>query len=504
MSDQKPIRWWPLWSILILDIGLILWMQFFQETLQSFLMMASQILTFLLAFLWLMLLSRLKFKIRLYWLAGILVTIGLFFAIFRIKDISGDLVPTFTWRWSETKYSSKITRGETTLNQEKASDYTQYLGQGRDGIVHGIKLERDWKKNPPKLVWQRSVGLGWSAFAVKGKFAVTQEQHDEKEMVVCYELDSGKVKWTHEDTVRHTTSQGGVGPRATPTINDKFVYTLGATGILNCLQLDDGKKIWSVDVVEVNDAELPQWGKSCSPLVLNNLVVVSAGGTNNNSLVAYDKTTGKFVWGGGTDSSSYSSPDIFTIQGVQQILIFNRHTVASHNPKNGNVLWEHPWSKRGSANIAQPIVVGNQVLFASSYGIGSKLFNISLNDNKFTAEIEWKSKRMKPKFANMIYQDGYVYGLDSGVLGCIDFKTGKRMWRNGRYGHGQVIQVDDLFIVHAEAGYLALVEVNSKEFKELCQFPTLEEKSWNPPALAGNYLLVRNHRKAVCYELPIK
>lgn len=504
MSDQKSIRWWPLWVILVLDVGLVVYLQLFQESLLGFLMMASQILTFLLAFSWLMFLSRLPGKTRLYWLGGILGVIALLFAIFRIKDIDGDLVPTFTWRWSKTEYSSKITRGDAELEQEKIEDYPQYLGRGRDATIKKIQLERDWKKHPPKLLWERSVGLGWSAFAVKNKLAITQEQHDDKEMVICYELDSGKIKWAHEDATYHSTPQGGVGPRATPTIDGKFVYTLGATGILNCLQLDSGQKMWSVNIVEEHNAKTPQWGKSCSPLVLGDLVVVSAGGKENRSLVAYNKETGKFTWGGGTDSSSYSSPTIATIHGVQQILMFNQHTVAAHDPKNGNVLWEHEWSKRGSANIAQPIVVENQVLFGASYGIGSKLFDISLNEGKFNAEIVWKNKRMKPKFTNMVYRDGYVYGLDSAVLGCIDFKTGERIWRDGRYGHGQLILVDDLLLVHSESGYLALVEANPKGFNEISQFPTLEEKTWNPPALAGNYLVLRNHRKAVCYELAVK
>ncbi|BBM85132.1 PQQ-binding-like beta-propeller repeat protein [Candidatus Uabimicrobium amorphum] len=504
MSDQRSVRWWPLWAILVFDLGLVTYLQLFQESLLGFLMMASQILTFLLAFLWLMFLSRLPGKTRLGWLGGILGFIALFFTLFRVKDIDGDLVPTFTWRWSKTEYSSKITRGNTELEQGKIEDYPQYLGRGRDAIVKKIQLERDWKQHPPKLLWERSVGLGWSAFAVKDKLAVTQEQHDDKEMVICYELDTGKIKWAHEDLVRHSSPQGGVGPRSTPTIDGQFVYALGATGILNCLQLDNGSKIWSVDIVKGNNAKIPQWGKSCSPLVIGNNVIVSAGGKENRSLVAYNKETGKFVWGGGTDESSYSSPAIATIHGVQQILMFNRYTVAAHNPDNGSILWEHEWSKRGSANIAQPIVVGSQVLFGASYGIGSKLFDISVADGKFSAKIAWKSKRMKPKFTNMVYRDGYVYGLDSAVLGCIDFKTGKRMWRDGRYGHGQLILVGDLLLIHSESGYLALVEANSKEFKEISQFSTLGEKTWNPPALAGNYLLLRNHRKAVCYELAVK
>ena len=170
------------------------------------------------------------------------------------------------------------------------------------GRFRGLKLARDWSERPPQLLWRQPIGAGWSAFAVVGSSAITQEQRGEYEMVVCYDLKSGREQWTHSDHDRYEATPAGVGPRATPTIVEDRVYTLGATGILNCLDLATGERVWSEDILYDNGAELASWGMSGSPLVLDDLVVVSAGGGEGKSLVAYHKDTGERVWSGGSRS----------------------------------------------------------------------------------------------------------------------------------------------------------------------------------------------------------
>ena len=156
--------------------------------------------------------------------------------------------------------------------------------------------------------------------------------------------------------------------------------------------------------------------------------------------------------------------------------------------------------------MAQPVPLpGDRVFVSSGYGIGGKLFQIQ-RDEKEALQISlvWETPRLKAKFTNIVYRDGYIYGLDDGVLVCLDITNGQRNWKRGRYGHGQVILVDDLLLVQAESGDVILVEVNPDEHKELARFPALEGKTWNSPALAGPYLLVRNDREAACYELPLE
>ena len=515
-ENRSRIRWLPAAIIIALTIlAIILLWTVDAPHRQSRVLHTVLVLmlSFLLMLLWLLFFSRLRWKVRLLAFGTVVLIILLSTMLFRVKGFSGDLVPLLEWRWNEKAAESLMGSTPTTLGRA-SKDYPQFLGPRRNGTVQGIKLARDWSERPPQLLWRQPIGAGWSAFAVVGNSAITQEQRDEHEMVVCYDLMSGQEQWSHRDRDRYEATPAGVGPRATPTIVEDRVYTLGATGILNCLDLATGERIWSEDILYDNDAELASWGMSGSPLVLGNLVVVSAGGKDGKSLVAYHKDTGERVWRAGSDPAGYSSPLITTLAGVPQILVFNYGSVAAHDPNDGQILWQHPWPNTTEC-IAQPVPLPNDHLFVSSgYGIGCKLFQIARDeDDQLKASLVWETPRLKAKFTNVIHRDGYIYGLDDGVLVCLDLVNGQRKWKRGRYGHGQIILVDgpdkikdqsSLLLVSAESGDVLLVEVNPNESKELARFPALASKTWNNPALAGQYLLVRNDREAACYELPLE
>ena len=515
-DNKSRIRWLPAAIIVALTVLaiILLWSVDVPHRQSRVLYtVLALILSFLLMLLWLLFFSRLRWRIRLLVFGTIILLLFLSTFLFRVKGFSGDLVPLLEWRWSSEAAKSLVGSAPTSLGA-RSEDYPQFLGPHRNGTVQGIKLARDWSKRPPQLLWRQPIGAGWSAFAVVGSLAITQEQRGEYEMVVCYDLKSGREQWSHSDHDRYEATPAGVGPRATPTIVENRVYTLGATGLLNCLDLGTGERIWSEDILYDNDAELASWGMSGSPLVLGDLVVVSAGGPEDKSLVAYHKDTGERIWRGGSSPAGYSSPLITTLAGVPQILIFNYGSVAAHNPNGGEVLWQQPWPNSTEC-VSQPVPLPEDRLFVSSgYGIGCKLFKIArAEDNQLKATLVWETPRLKAKFTNVIHRDGYIYGLDDGVLVCLDLADGQRKWKRGRYGHGQIVLVDgpdrirdqsDLLLVSAESGDVLLVEVNPNESKELARFPALASKTWNNPALAGQYLLVRNDREAACYELPLE
>ena len=516
LHSKSRIRWLPVVIIVALTIAAIILLWSIDAPHRQWRVLHTVLvlmLSFLLMLLWLLLFSRLRWKVRLLAFGTIVLMLFLSAALFRVKGFSGDLVPLLEWRWGGKVVESLMGRAPTDLDAFPR-DYPQFLGPHRNGTVQGIKLARDWKKQPPQLLWRQPIGAGWSAFAVVGRSAVTQEQRGKYEMVVCYDLHSGRERWHHSDHDRYEATPAGVGPRATPTIVGDRVYTLGATGILNCLDLATGTRIWSEDILYDNDAELASWGMSGSPLVLDDLVVVSAGGPEGKSLVAYHKDTGERIWRGGSSPAGYSSPLITTLAGIPQILIFNYGNVAAHDPSGGQILWQHPWPS-GTECIAQPVPLPEDRVFVSSaYGIGCKLFQIARDeDNELRATLVWETPRLKAKFTNVIHRDGYIYGLDDGVLVCLDLANGQRKWKRGRYGHGQVILVDNpdeigdqsgLLLVSAESGDVLLVEVDPNKSREIARFPALASKTWNNPALAGQYLLVRNDREAACYELPLE
>jgi outer membrane protein assembly factor BamB len=323
----------------------------------------------------------------------------------------------------------------------------------------------------------------------------------------------------HRDPERYETTIGGVGPRATPTISGNRVYAIGATGLLNALDLSTGERLWSRQAIDENGAKVPEWGKSSSPLVIDDLVVVSVGGSAGRSLVAYDREGGDRVWSAGDFKSWYSSPFVASLAGERQIVIFNQPAVSSHRVDTGEVLWTFAWPS-GQPNVAQPLPLSaDRLLVSSGYGVGSKMLRLvstasksfggksgtpsAEGPGKLSAELIWESPRLKAKFANFVEHEGYVYGLDDGTMVCLDPETGERCWKQGRYGHGQMILADDLLIVQTEYGDIVLIEPQPDRLVELHRFNVLEGKSWNSPALAGNLLLVRNNHEAACYELPL-
>jgi outer membrane protein assembly factor BamB len=515
--NDRKIRWWPALLILLAGAAAWTWIWFFAEVWQQEKNIRSSIVgfvTFVLLLLWLLFLSRFRWKIRFAVFGTVAGVIVLMIALFKIRGVTGDLWPVLDWRWRQARDSGAPhdtgpePRRLPAIEPEKAfqsgGTYPQFLGPDRNGTVPGPKLARDWTIEAPKQLWRQPIGPAWSGFSIVGNRAITQEQWGEKEMVVCYELSSGKKLWSHEDSAHYHTTIAGEGPRATPTIVRNHVYSLGATGILNCLEVVNGKRIWFKDIVQDNHSRTNEWGMSGSPLVVDDLVVVSAGGANGRSLVAYHRENGTFVWGGGNDSSGYSSPCLASLGGVRQILIFNSGGVASHNPETGDVLWKYPWPK-GHPHVVMPLVLPNdRVLVSSGYGTGSELLQVNRNPaGGVSVSRVWKSIRLKSKFANPVFHDGHIYGLDDGILVCVDAADGTLKWKEGRYGHGQLILIADLLLVTAENGELALLEPRPTQRRELSRFSVLKGKTWNPPALAGQYLLVRNDQEAACYQLPV-
>ena len=502
-QKNKSIRLWPLMIIIgltILGIGIVWLRDAGHRQDKVALSVLLLFFTVVLGIMWLLVLSRLTWRIKLLGFTVFLLIIVSFVTLFQFNGFSGDLVPQFKLRWRGDPHSTFAQINNSS--HESLTDYPQFLGPNRNAIITGIKLDTDWKNNPPELIWRHPIGAGWSSYAVVGDSAITQEQEDEWEKVVCYDLHTGEEKWTHKDKARYYTALGQLGPRATPTIDGDRVYTVGGTGILNCLQFETGEHVWSTNIFEENKASAPPWGVSVSPLVLDKLVIVSAGGA-----VAYDKATGNIAWTGQRIQSAYSSPLLATFAGIEQVLLFDDGLVTSHEPTSGKLLWKQKWPSATVEIATQPTPLPEDKLFLSSaYGVGAKLFHITRSNLSadFNVNLLWESIYFKAKFTTIIYYEGYIYGLDDGIFACVNPKDGTRQWKRGRYGHGQTLLISDVLLVLTESGDIVLIEPNPDEHKELARYSAINGQTWNNPALVGNYLLVRNSREAACYRLPIQ
>lgn len=446
---------------------------------------------------------------RMTMVATILLACGVW-TLLRTGGITGAGQSDFAWRWSETPEERLLAEGEdapvaplpSPAATHVEADWPGFRGPGRDSVVLGIEIETDWAKSPPVELWRRPIGPGWSSFAVGGGLLYTQEQRGDEEIVACYDVTTGEPVWQHADSVRFYESNGGAGPRGTPTLRDGRVYAFGATGILNVLDAADGSLVWSRDVASDSDTEVPGWGFASSPVVVDDVVIVAAAGR----LIGYDVATGKPRWLGPTGGEGYSSPQLMTIDGVEQVLLQNESGTLSVAPADGKILWEHGWP---GFRIVQPAIMANGDLLINSAnaagGTGTRRIAVAHDSDGWTTDELWTSNRLKPYFNDFVVHEGYAFGFDGRILACIDVAAGERQWKGGRYGHGQLLLLpdEDLLLVLSEQGELALVAAKPDQFTELARFPALDGKTWNHPALIGDLLLVRNGREMAAFRLSL-
>ncbi len=499
------------------------------------------------AWVWFVFFSGYSAAARRWTFLGTLLAVAISVGMFRLVEVNGSMVPSFAVRWLWRPPDHKLEKWEANpagaidLTTSTANDFPQFLGPERSGWIPGPKFARNWSQQPPKLVWRQPIGAGWSAFSAVNGYAVTMEQRGTEEWVTCYEIATGKPVWGHSIESRHENPMGGVGPRGTPTIHEGRVYALGATGVLRCLDGAMGKLLWSVDLRKRYgvdkaatftgtplDEMLVQWGRSASPLVVDQLVVVPGGGPAGEAknLVAFDAKSGHVVWesqnikeDGTADQIAYASPALATVGGRRQILIVNESTTSGHDPATGERLWNFPWPGGSSsmASASQPVAIDHsRVLLTKGYGGGTELIEIAADDPgtstdgtrsvpiTMTATSVWKAPYLlQTKFTNVVIRDGHAYGLSEGILECVDLAVGKRKWKQGRFGHGQILGVGDLLLLLSETGELNLVELTPKKFSLLASLPALEGKTWNNLCLYGPRLLVRNGQEAAYYEMPV-
>jgi outer membrane protein assembly factor BamB len=431
------------------------------------------------------------------------------FTLLRTGGITGDADSDLHWRWSKTPEERLLAQAanepaapaSAPAAATTGADWPGFRGAERDSIVRGVRIKTDWAQSPPVELWRRPVGPGWSSFAVRGERFYTQEQRGEDELVTCYDAATGKPVWTHRDKARFYESNGGAGPRGTPTLNDGRVYTLGATGILNALKADDGSVVWSRNAASDTQVKVPGWGFSGSPLVLDDIVVIAAAGT----LAAYDRATGEPRWVGPKADCCYSSPHRATIGGVTQIVLMNGGGAIGVAPSDGKLLWQHPLPTGG--RIVQPALTAEGDLLLS-VGEGSDLYRVAVAQGAggWTVQERWTSEGLKPYFSDFVVHKGHAYGFDAGKIASINLGDGVRKWAGGSYGSGQLVLLpdQDVLLLVSEQGSLALVGATPDGFKELARFPAIKGKTWNHPVLAGDVLLVRNAEEMAAFRLSLQ
>jgi outer membrane protein assembly factor BamB len=392
--------------------------------------------------------------------------------------------------------------GQTAAAPATSRNYwTNFRGPRRDGKYDEASVATNWPAGGLPVVWKQPVGVGHASFVVADGKAYTIEQRRNQEVVAAYDINNGHELWTQKWNAEFADSTGD-GPRATPTWDQGRIYALGATGELRCLDANTGAVVWGKNILNDNQSKNLPWAQAASPLIVDDKVVVLPGGANGKSVVAYNKMTGAPVWKVLDDPQAYVSPMLVELAGRRQIIVVSSYRVVGLAPENGSLLWSYTWDTDNGINVSQPIVVDrNRFFISSGYGKGAALVEVKGSGNSYTASTIWENKNMKNKFNSSVLHNGYVYGLDEGILVCLDVNTGERKWKDGRYGYGQVVLAGNHLIVTSDQGDVALVNASPDKYTEVARFTALSGQTWNYPAIAGGKLLVRNSNEMAAFDI---
>ncbi len=517
---KTGLPWFPVVTLALVaaGIGAVQWRPELERNLRAWATAALALLGTVTLLIWFLASSRFRARTRLVGLAIVILSgLALKGALRVDGTINGTGLPRLVWRGSHSDATPPTASlAETVQKPVHAAalpgleDSAQFLGPDRTGVLPIARFSTNWNTQVPRELWRRPIGLGWSSFAVVGGQAWTQEQVGDDERVICINVATGQTVWSHSERTRFSEWQGGDGPRATPTVQDGRVYAMGGTGILLCLDAATGRLVWRRSVLEENGLSNLIWGTSSSPLIVDDLTVITGGRGSGAVLYAYRSSDGSPAWKSGDGDASYASPILAKLTGRRVILSNNATSLTAHDPTTGRVLFNHAWGGSKWPKASQPVVLpGDRVFVSGGYGMGCQIIQVKTGEagsdsatGTLKAETAWKGITMKTQFNSPGLRNGYLYGLDDGLLACVDATTGRRIWKDGRFGSGQTLIVGDTVVVQNENGTVHACAASPDGFHELGQIAALSSKTWNQPAVAGRYLLVRNDREAVCWELP--
>ena len=417
--------------------------------------------------------------------------------------------------------------------QTRTSDWPSFLGPNDNATSPETHLLKTWPDGGPARVWEVGKGVSFACPAIVGERFVLFHRLDDKETIECLHAETGKRIWIYQyDAPYEEKYGGGKGPRSSPVIDGGRVFTRGITGILHCLELKTGAVIWKRDPVKEFDAAPNFFGLGGSPLVSFENVVVPLGGARGESVVAFEKATGKLAWSAQSEwGASYASPIPAKIHGRDCILALmggeSRPPTGGLlciDAANGKVLSATPWRAKMAESVtaSSPVVAGNRVFISEAYTEGGAAVEIAPD---FSAKIAWRAPKFGTYWMTPVLKDGHLYGFDgmspqTAGLVCYEVATGKEIWReelawkdgarNRIIGRGQLLAADGAFLCLGENGQLAWLDLSPRGCKVLARTTLFDApETWTLPALSRGLLYVcQNERDAagrpprvVCYDL---
>jgi outer membrane protein assembly factor BamB len=385
----------------------------------------------------------------------------------------------------------------------KDADWPQWQGPDRTGISKETGLLREWPASGPAVVWTASnLGNGYGSVAVKGDRVYVQGMKGPNSIVSALNRADGKPVWSKTLGPSANNDQGN-GPRGTPTVDGDRVYILTENGDLACLKTD-GTAVWQRNILKDFGGRNLRWLISESPLIDGNNLIVTPGG-RGAGMVALDKMTGKTVWTSKdlSDTAGYSSPIVADVQGVRTYMTLTSSAGVGVRASDGKLMWHYARAANNVANIATPVFSDNKVFYTSAYDTGGALLGLTAQNGEVKASEIYFTRDMKNHHGGVVLVDGYLYGFNDSILTCLDFATGKMMWRDRSVGKGAVTYAEGNLYIQGENNTVGLAEASPKGYTEKGRFQIADQglPSWAHPVVSGGRLYVRNQETLAAYDI---
>jgi outer membrane protein assembly factor BamB len=384
-----------------------------------------------------------------------------------------------------------------------ASDWPQWQGADRTRHSKETGLLKEWPASGLPVVWTANgLGTGYGSMAVAGDRVFVQGARGRNSFVIALNRADGKEIWSKALGPADTNDKGS-GPRSTPTVDGDRMYVLTENGDLACLKTD-GTVVWQRNILKDFRGAQIRWLISESPLVDGPHVVVTPGG-RGAGIVKLDKMTGQTVWAAKelSDEAGYSSIIAADVQGVRTYMTFTAAAGVGVRASDGKLMFRYPRAANRTANIATPVFSNNKVFFASGYGTGGGLLDLTAQNGEVAAKEAYFTLDMKNHHGGMVLVDGYLYGFNDSILNCLEFATGKVMWRDRSVGKGSVTFVDGHLYLQSETNIVGLAEATPTGYKERGRFeiPDKGMPSWAHPVITDGRLYVRNQDTLLVYNV---
>ena len=396
------------------------------------------------------------------------------------------------------------------LAQTKASgpvpdaDWPQWRGPDRSGIASETGLLKTWPATGPSVAWSISgLGEGYGSVAIKGDRSYVQGGKGGESAVFCLNRADGKTIWVK--TLGAKLGQDrGPGPRGTPTIDNDRLYALTENGDLGCLKLSDGSIVWARNILKDFGGRNLRWLISESPLVDGARLIVTPGG-EGASIVALDKITGKTIWQTKelSDEAGYSSCVAADIQGVRTIVGFTGRAGVGVRASDGKLMWRYERVSNRTANITTPVVYDNKVFYTSAYDTGCALLGLKAEGGEVKAQEIYFNREMMNHHGGVVLVNGYLYGFNNAILSCVEFATGKTVWRDRSVGKGTLTYADGQLFLLSENNVVGLAVASPDGYRETGRFQIADQgfPSWAHPVVCAGKLYIRNQGTLACYNV---